>query len=115
MRRLLLLSLLLPAFAAPAAEVHGRVVKVEKERLYLQERDTIIALELTPQTTVSGAGQLARGAEVRASFTLDSTENLARRVEVLSSPPPTQGTMNLRTPALVPDEGETKGPGSPLP
>ena len=113
MRPLLLLALLIAPVAAPAAELYGRVMQVDKQRLYLQRGDAVISLQLTPQTSVTGAAPLARGDDVRASFT--PFGNLACRVEVLSGPPPAQGPLDLRTPALVPDEGETRGAGSPLP
>ncbi len=108
------LCLLALSSTAFAAEVEGRVVKVEKHRLLLNDGKKLIPLELTPQTSVVADAPLSEGTQVRASFTVDLTENLARRVEAVRAPEPTQPA-NPRSPVLVPDVGETKGPGSPLP
>ena len=77
-------------FAAnPATEpmaIQGTVVKAEKDRLYLQHESHIVPLELNASTRIDGkpvkqAQTLKPGDEVRASYTLDLTQNIARDVE----------------------------------
>ena len=101
---LLLLNLLALAAAgtsaAPLPAVHtgvvvGRVTRVAPlaRNLFVLEGDRVVFLELSPSTEIVRDGRpvtlerLPIGSRVRVSFDLEDDEMIARRVEVVWSPP----------------------------
>jgi hypothetical protein len=120
-------------------ELLGTVVKQDKRQLYLQHQGHIVALELKSSTRIDGkrvaqATPLQEGEQVRASFTLDKTSNIASRVERKGeapvtdpapaneklipvphpSPVPNDPMDTTGDSSLIPDVGGTRGPASPM-
>lgn len=97
-------------------ELVGQVLTVEPGLVWIQQGDEAVPLALTRQTQV--AGTLREGREVRARYeTRGELDSVALRIE---ASPPRRGPAqpideNKRIRSLVPSEGESRGPASPLP
>ncbi len=71
-------------------ELSGRVIKSEPNTLYVEHVGVVVPMEIGQETRFSGvrsAAELAKGQEVRASFTVkNDTENVAESIS-LGAPP----------------------------
>jgi hypothetical protein len=105
----------------PRTELRGVVVKSDNKTLYLQHEGLIVPLQVKPTTQIDGmqmseARPLQEGEEVRASFTIDATQNVATKVErVKSKPRPSSSQLSKPRASFVPDEGGTSGQATPMP
>jgi len=78
------------AAAGEKKELSGRVIKSEPNTLYVEHVGVVVPMEIGQETRFSGvrsAAELAKGQEVRASFTVkNDTENVAESIS-LGAPP----------------------------
>jgi hypothetical protein len=79
------------AAAGEKKELSGKVIKSENSTLYLEHMGAIVPIEFGGDTRFSGvrsAGELTEGQEVRASFTVDDTKNIADSISLGTPPSP---------------------------
>ena len=104
--------------AARERELSGTVVKTDANTVYLEHMGAIVPMKIDASTQFSGAGvkssrDLTEGQEVRASFTVKETTNVADRITGSSAPgrpPAGSGTTGMTPGPSVPPE---RGPGMP--
>lgn len=105
-------------------ELSGTVVRADSKTVYLEHMGAIVPLSVDGKTRFSGEGvkgtrDLKEGQEVRTSFTVKGTANLAREISVASaggdqsgaSRPAPGGTTSEQLP--VPPERTPTDPGKP--
>jgi hypothetical protein len=109
----------------------GTVVRAEPDRVFVESQGAVVPLTITPYTRVGGAapGQvsgLQPGQQVRARFDVLGAQNFATELQPnlrsgQGGSGPGQATEPIGDRDLVggntlsPSEGESKGPGSPMP
>ncbi len=78
------------AAAGEKKELSGTVIKSEANMLYVEHLGAAVPMEIGRETRFSGvrsAAELAKGQEVRASFTVkNDTENIAEGISVAAPP-----------------------------
>jgi hypothetical protein len=97
-------------------DVVGQVLSVEPGWVWIQQGDEAVPLAVTPETRV--AGNLREGREVRARYEArGELDGVALRLEVSPARrgPAQPMDENTRLRTLVPSEGESRGPASPMP
>lgn len=109
-----------PSLSGPEREVVGTVLEVEATRVWIEREGVAVPITVVGATEISGVesvDELEPGEEVRARYTLQPDGNLATEIRRLPGPRRARDPIdvNPRTQELVPDVGETRGPGSPLP
>ncbi|MFZ5471659.1 MAG: hypothetical protein ACOZIN_19710 [Myxococcota bacterium] len=106
-----------PSVETPPAKPHqvsGEVLYTDGDTLWLADEGRVIPLTLRPETDIEDT-ELLPGDEVRATYVIEEgARKVATQVEPVE-PPPQPLEESQRLPVLVPDEGESKGPASPLP
>jgi hypothetical protein len=109
----------------------GVVVRAEPDRVFVETQGAVVPLTITPYTRVTG-GEVGRvdalvpGQEVRARYDVLGSQNFVTELTPAQAggkggggrqtgQPALKHDMDLRTPSLSVSEGESKGPGSPMP
>lgn len=110
---------------AETRELSGKVVKADSKTLYLEHMGAVFPLRIDEKTEFSGQGlsssrDLSEGQEVRASFTVEKTTNVARRISLASASgraPPAAGSQGARPEQMPPGQHPQlppeRGPGIP--